>query len=147
MGIPAFYRWLVDRYPLAVVDVKEEETPTVVNGVSVPVDASRPNPNGFEFDNLYLDMNGIIHPCFHPEDFVLIFFLVLNVFVYVYRLGLYLCLKFVQPSPNTYDEVFKAVFKSIDRIFSLIRPRKLLYMAIGEWTTLVDVKEYSAMTI
>ncbi|KAL4237918.1 5'-3' exoribonuclease 2 [Mactra antiquata] len=102
MGVPAFFRWLSRKYASIVVHCVEEKT-REVNGIKFPVDSSLPNPNDVEFDNLYLDMNGIIHPCTHPED---------------------------KPAPKNEQEMMILIFEYIDRLFSIVRPRKLLYMAI-----------------
>ena len=40
----------------------------------------------------------------------------------------------VQPAPTTETEVFLCMFDYIDRLVANVRPRKLLFMAIGEST-------------
>ena len=36
----------------------------------------------------------------------------------------------LRPAPENEDEMMVAIFEYIDRIFNIVRPRKLLYMAI-----------------
>ena len=49
MGVPKFYRWISERYPK----------------INTLIESSTFLPT---IDNLYLDMNGIIHACTHPND-------------------------------------------------------------------------------
>jgi 5'-3' exoribonuclease 2 len=92
MGVPAFFRWLTVRYPKVIVDaltaddleLLESEFKTEdKNEIDLDDDLAQAsrlnlrakqrdainakvNSNNPECDNLYLDMNGIIHPCAHP---------------------------------------------------------------------------------
>jgi 5'-3' exoribonuclease 2 len=102
MGIPAFAKWLFNKYPKVISSVIEE-SPRTVDGEEIPIDYSAPNPNGEEFDNLYLDMNNIVHPCTHPED---------------------------RPAPDTEDEMMlfascKEMYSPKDRCSLITRFRRL----------------------
>lgn len=55
-------------------------------------------------DNLYLDMNGIIHPCTHGNADEL--------------------------RDLTREEMFLAIFSFLDKLVQLVKPRQLLYLAV-----------------
>ena len=103
MGVPALFRWLSQKYPKIISQVIEEQQ-VEINGEKIPMDTRGPNLNGEEFDNLYLDMNGIVHPCSHPED---------------------------KPAPETEEEMMLAIFEYTERVVRMVRPRKLLMIAVG----------------
>jgi len=102
MGVPTFFKWICTRYPKCIKDAVEKAS-IEVDGRDIPVDFEDPNPNGLEFDNFYLDMNGIIHPCCHPEDGMV---------------------------PESEDQMYKMIMSYVDRLVRIIRPRKVLYLAI-----------------
>ncbi|TDH73507.1 hypothetical protein CCR75_003718 [Bremia lactucae] len=104
MGVPAFYRWVQEKYPKCVVDCIESHA-VVLEGERhfELTDTTGPNPNGFEADNLYIDMNGLIHPCAHPEQ---------------------------GDAPKTEEEMYRRVMAYVDRLVAAVRPRRVLYLAI-----------------
>ena len=137
MGVPAFFRWLTKRYPKIVIDAlsfddlehlldnfnkvvgeQGEGKGTDQNEINLESDdmteaerrqmidrdiQAKIDSNNPEFDNLYLDMNGIIHPCTHPPG---------------------------KESPNTDVEMFNNIFEYIDKIMVIVKPQKVIYMAI-----------------
>lgn len=58
-----------------------------------------------EFDNLYLDMNGIIHNCSHPNDGDVHFRI-------------------------TEEQIFKDIFFYLETLFNMIKPQKLFFLAV-----------------
>ncbi|XP_066475820.1 5'-3' exoribonuclease 1 isoform X2 [Tiliqua scincoides] len=85
MGVPKFYRWVSERYPCLSQVLKEQQIP--------------------EFDNLYLDMNGIIHQCSHPNDDDVHFRI-------------------------SEDKIFADIFHYLEVLFRIIKPRKVFFMAV-----------------
>lgn len=85
MGVPKFFRWLSERYPAISQLIAENRIP--------------------EFDNLYLDMNGIIHNCTHKDGDDA-----------TYRLS--------------EKEMIIRIFNYIEHLFGTIKPQKLFFMAI-----------------
>ncbi|KAK9476015.1 XRN 5'-3' exonuclease N-terminus-domain-containing protein [Lipomyces japonicus] len=85
MGIPKFFRWISERYPYISQPIEGENAP--------------------EFDNLYLDMNGILHNCSHKDSDDA-----------TYRIS--------------EEQIYTAIFAYLEVIFDKIRPKNLLFMAI-----------------
>ncbi|XP_061709907.1 5'-3' exoribonuclease 1 isoform X1 [Cydia pomonella] len=85
MGVPKFFRYTSERYPCLNELVKQYQIP--------------------DFDNMYLDMNGIIHNCSHPDD----------------------------SNPHfriTEEKIFQDIFHYLGILFQIIKPKKLFFMAI-----------------
>ncbi|KAH3901638.1 chromatin-binding exonuclease XRN1 SCDLUD_001404 [Saccharomycodes ludwigii] len=83
MGIPKFFRYISQRWP---------EIQQLIEGDEIP-----------EFDNLYLDMNSILHNCTRSND--------LN-------------------AKLTDEAVYAKIFSYIDHLFQIIKPKQTFYMAI-----------------
>jgi 5'-3' exoribonuclease 2 len=91
MGVPAFFRWLTLRYPKIVIEAMEE--------LNLGLDINKIIENNTgdnlampSIDNLYFDMNGIIHPCAHPED---------------------------REPPSSLEEMFNSIFDYCDKIIRI----------------------------
>ncbi|KAI5192311.1 hypothetical protein NEMIN01_1940 [Nematocida minor] len=80
MGVPSLFRWIAKRYPKAIYTAANQDV-----------------------DNLYLDLNGIIHPCCHPRN---------------------------KEGPSSEREMFQEIYKTIDHLVAIVRPKQLLYIAV-----------------
>lgn len=89
MGVPKFFRFISERWPLISKLIDEDQIP--------------------EFDNLYLDMNSILHTATRASgqnyDDIL-------------------------EAMDNDDEMYGAIFEYIDHLFNTIKPKKVFYMAI-----------------
>lgn len=101
MGVPAFFKWLTLRYPNVAISVTEDSN----NGIDIQrfLQTNANDTAMPPIDNLYIDMNGIIHPCCHPID---------------------------RDSPSSLEEIYNSIFDYIEKVIRIVKPKHLIYMAI-----------------
>jgi 5'-3' exoribonuclease 2 len=106
MGVPAFYRWCVNcvgEMQTIVIFAIRRLTQKYPKIVLFNIEKARADEPDLEYDNLYIDMNGLIHPCSHPED---------------------------HEPPSTEYEMYQNIAKYVDRLVAAIRPKRLLYLSV-----------------
>ena len=90
MGIPKFFRWLTRRYPMILQNIQQEE--------DCP-------PS----DNLYLDLNSIVHNAIHGND--------PKRHERISQLG-------------DFEEVWADIMRAIDEIVHMVKPKKFMLLAV-----------------
>ncbi|KAL5525520.1 hypothetical protein ACEPAG_6856 [Sanghuangporus baumii] len=80
-----FFRYISERYPMTSQLIEENKIP--------------------EFDNFYVDFNGIIHACSHPNDGDAHFRM-------------------------SEEQIFTSIFSYVDMLFGKVKPKKLFFMAV-----------------
>lgn len=113
MGVPSFYRWLIEKYPkitqkffLTPPSNNDNNNNTNINNHIGDIHSwNNELPNQiFKCDNLYIDMNGIIHNSTHVKA----------------------------SSKSDFENQMKdCLFQNLDRIVFAAGPQKLIYLALG----------------
>ncbi|EGG18205.1 hypothetical protein DFA_03692 [Cavenderia fasciculata] len=119
MGIPAFYRWLVDKYPKSIQyfqqqqQVEEQQEQDEVSSSSTTTTPLKIDPrcNNVKFNNLYIDMNGVIHNSTHAK-------------------GEPSVESIMASKPNTDDTIKENIFKRLNDIIVTTNPSDLVYIAL-----------------
>ncbi|KAG8347639.1 putative exoribonuclease 2 [Trypanosoma vivax] len=100
MGIAGFFLWLRRWYGPCIEDVPESVVQALLKGEAPP----EADMGHWKFDNLYLDMNGLVHPCCHDTAPL--------------------------PEPKSEEEMFDRIFSQLDLVFRVVQPRKCLVMCV-----------------
>eukprot|EP01022_Parablepharisma_sp_SALTPOND_P027889 TRINITY_DN683_c0_g1_i1.p1 TRINITY_DN683_c0_g1~~TRINITY_DN683_c0_g1_i1.p1 ORF type:complete len:1361 (+),score=161.89 TRINITY_DN683_c0_g1_i1:90-4085(+) len=104
MGIPKFYKWLLRRYPLAVSKVeRDEDVPPV--------------------DNLYVDMNGLVHIIVHGNT-----------------IERHLLTSQMVNSGHM-EELWCEIFRYLDDLVHIVNPRKFLVIALDSVTPVAKMNQ------
>ena len=123
MGVPKFFRWLSERYPLInqryhapSLQQQQKEEDSDSDGEMVQIHEQMSNKTDLlqnatlapRIDRLYIDMNGVIHGCSHnnsEED--------------------------GSVTTITEEEIFNNITTYLDRVIGeIVQPTELVYMAI-----------------
>ncbi|EMS15283.1 5'-3' exonuclease domain containing protein [Entamoeba histolytica HM-3:IMSS] len=94
MGVPSLFAWVRQICPGYV-----KRLPPKIQGE----EKREKNETGEEYDNLYIDFNGIIHQCSHSEK---------------------------EEEATSEEEIMERIFKAMDRYVNYVRPRKMIFIGV-----------------